>query len=133
METKNAQKVVRIIAGIIFALSVFTLISIITGCVNNSYLGFELCLVFLFSFFGLPILIGIVSSIGLWKYKRWAQILIIITFAIAFIFSLIKTIDMGGWSYIERFPLVGVLIIFSILFIYLFAFNKPIKRVFSER
>jgi len=136
MELKKAQKTVRIIAGIIFALTIFTLIFGIVSSFTSrgcKEIGTWTCFGLFFFILGIPILIGIISSIGLWNYKRWAQILIVVTFAIAFVVAFLTTCDSGGLSYIARFPLVGVLIVFSILFIYLFIFNKSIKQVFKKK
>jgi hypothetical protein len=167
MEMKKAQKVVRIVAIIILALSIWALVQgvlylmalayVTTGCAGNIYCNI---IAFMPAFYIAFFILGITTSIGLWHYKNWARILLIISIVVVMLsFFVISMAHQRYEAYIValaassgsevvtinmNFPTTPYTILYdyiaryaklavALFVIYLFTFNKSIKQVFAAQ
>jgi hypothetical protein len=125
MDEQKARKVVRIVAGIFFAIVlVFLIFSLATYNWNDREFPPSFFMLYVLA----PLAICIADLIGIWFYKNWARILFIIIFVIGLITSTSLIFYLRPTKYLGI-----ILLIISIFLIYLFGFNKSIKQVFEKQ
>lgn len=145
MELKKAQKTVRIIVGIMLAYALIRFVTIAMEMSSVSSNGdiFGSAAASITMFLSLIVLLPLViACAGLWNYRNWSRGLIAIEAIIGivlmftpFIGGSIQSFFIFGEYFPPMFPMYipfFAMVLFCLLIIYLFIFNKSIAQVFEK-